>query len=143
MRRVVIVLAFALAACGGKPAVDIAPDVAAIEAQMHARFDRPDARLDAGPVVVSGDHAVADWTQGPMGGRALFERREGKWALVLCSGDALKQIDRLKQARVPDADAEAIVRELGDAEKHVQAERLARMRSFTGTVTADQMPARS
>ncbi len=78
-----------------------------------------------------------------MGGRALFERREGKWALVLCSGEALKQVDYLKQARVPDGDAMAIVRKLGDAEKSVAQERLAKMRSFNGTVTADQMPARS
>lgn len=139
MRSSILAMALLVAACGGQQAVNRGPDVAAIEAQMQARFDRPGARLDAGPIAVSGDHAVADWTQGPMGGRALFERRGGEWALVLCSGDALSRVDYLEQARVPAAEADAIVRALRDAEQSVTAERLVKMRSFTGTVTAEEM----
>lgn len=75
-----------------------------------------------------------------MGGRALFEPRGDAWALVLSSGDALCQVDYLVRARVPAADADAIVRALRDAEQSVRAERLAKMRSVAGTVTAEQMP---
>jgi len=143
MRGAIFALAFRLAACGGEQATSTGADVTAIETQMHTQFDRPDARLDVGPIAVSGNHAVADWTQGAMGGRALYERRDGTWAIVLCSGDALKQVAYLKQARVPDGNAEAIVRKLGESEKVIAHERLAKMRSFTGTVTADQMSTRS
>jgi hypothetical protein len=37
-------------------------------------FDKPNETLSVGPVVVSGNHAVADWAQGDMGGRALLRR---------------------------------------------------------------------
>lgn len=140
MRGAVLALGLLLAACGSPQAVETGADVAAIEAQMHSRFDRPDARLDAGPIVVSGNHAVADWTLGPMGGRALFERQDGKWAIVLCSGDALRDAKFLERARVPAAHAEAITRLLHETERNITPERRARMRSFTGTITADQMP---
>ncbi|MBX9926898.1 MAG: copper uptake system-associated protein [Hyphomicrobiaceae bacterium] len=139
MRGAALALALILAGCGS-PQLDTSADVTAIEAQMHARFDRPQAKLDAGPIVVSGDHAVADWTQGPMGGRALFERRDGKWTIVLCSGDALRTAAFLTQARVPTADAERIMAKLADSERAVAPDRIAKMRSFTGIVTVDQMP---
>lgn len=140
MRGVILGCVLLLTACGSPQAVDSGVDVAAIEAQMHVRFDRPDTRIDAGPIVVSGNHAVADWTQGTMGGRALFERRGSAWAIVLCSGEALRESTFLKQASVPAPDAEAIARLLREVERGVTPERLAKMRSFTGTVTADQMP---
>lgn len=139
MRSVILSCVLLLAACGSPQAVNSGADVAVIEAQMHARFDRPDAKLDAGPIVVSGNHAVADWTQGPMGGRALFERHDGAWTIVLCSGEALREAAFLKQARVPAPDAEAIARLLRDVERGLAPVRRAKMRSFIGTVTADQM----
>ncbi|HTU09744.1 MAG TPA: copper uptake system-associated protein [Allosphingosinicella sp.] len=139
MRPALLALALMLAACGRAP-VDTSADVASIETQMHQRFDRPDSRLEAGPVVVRGDHAIADWTQGPMGGRALFRRHNGAWSLVLCSGDGLRDQGYLTRARVPAADAEALVRLLADAERSVAPDRLAKMRAFSGTVTAEQMP---
>ncbi len=140
MRRIILSICLALAACGSPQAADTGKDVAAIENQMRARFDKPAARLEAGPTIVSGDYAVADWTQGAMGGRALFERRDGKWTIILCSGDALRNASVLKQARLPDADAEAIAHELSNAERSVARARLAKMSRFQGTVMADQMP---
>ena len=41
------------------------------------------------PVVVEGDHAIAGWVQGDMGGRAHLRRKGHDWQLVLCSGDPL------------------------------------------------------
>jgi hypothetical protein len=48
---------------------------ATIKALMAAQFDRPEQRLMVNPVVVEGDHAIAGWVQGDMGGRALLRRQ--------------------------------------------------------------------
>ena len=37
-----------------------------IRSVMSGQFDRPDSRLNVGPVVVVADHAIAGWTQGDM-----------------------------------------------------------------------------
>ena len=41
-------------------------------------FGKPNETLSVEPIMVSGDHAVADWTQGEMGGRALLRRPVGQ-----------------------------------------------------------------
>jgi hypothetical protein len=99
--------------------------------QLHfgsARFP-----IEVGPVVVSGNHAIADWTQGEFGGRALFERSGGNWALVLCSGDSIRSTANLKRAGVPDFSADLIAQRLAEAEAALPPERLKRMRRFVGT----------
>jgi hypothetical protein len=64
-------------------------DATAISQLLHGTFDRPNESLSVGPVVVSGDHAIADWSQGDMGGRALLRRKQGGWVVTLCAGDAI------------------------------------------------------
>lgn len=99
--------------------------------QLHfgsARFP-----LEVGPVVISGDHAIADWTQAEFGGRALFERSGRNWALVLCSGDSIRNAANLKRAGVPDFSADRIATRLAEAEAALPPERLKRMRRFVGT----------
>lgn len=132
MRGAMLAIALLLPAAACAPSQD--RDAAAITAVMRGMFDKPDLPLDAGPVAVSGDHALADWTQGSMGGRALLERRGGKWVVTLCSGDALRDPKMLEQARVPPADAAAIAAALVTAERTVAAARLRRMSSFKGAV---------
>ena len=63
--------AIALAGCGIQNTV---VDEGRIREATEAHFGSPRFPLDIGPVVISGDHAIADWTQGDFGGRALFER---------------------------------------------------------------------
>ena len=66
-----------------------ASDEPAIRHLMLAMFDKPDARLDVGPVVVVDDRAVAGWTQGEMGGRALLRRKPtaaGRWCCAPATG---------------------------------------------------------
>ena len=46
----------------------------AIVALLRHSFDRPDAPLAVEPVVVNGDDAVAGWSQGGTGSRALLRR---------------------------------------------------------------------
>ncbi len=58
-------------------------DAASIGQLLREMFDKPGETLSVGPVVVSGDHAIADWTQGDIGGRALLRRNQGAWAVTL------------------------------------------------------------
>lgn len=131
MRGAILALALFLPAAACSPSQDQA---VAIGAVMRGLFDKPGLPLDAGPVAVGGAHAVADWTQGTMGGRALLERRNGIWVIRLCSGDSLRDAAVLRAAGVPSSDAAAIVSRLAEAERSVSAERLKRMASFKGTV---------
>lgn len=101
---------------------------------MHATWDRPDASLDAGPVAISGDYAVADWTQGNMGGRALLVRSKRIWQVDVCGGDALRKAGALKSMGVPASDADALASGLADLEKTISPERLARLASFNGLI---------
>ncbi len=122
--------AFALAGCAiQNPAVDRGR----IREATEAHFGSPLVPIKVGPIVVSGDHAIADWTQGDFGGRALFERGSYGWMLLLCSGDSIRRADNLKRAGVPDFNAGWIADQLGRAEAKLPPERLARMKRFVGT----------
>ena len=62
----------------------------AIRALLTKTWDKPEAKLVADPIVVVDDYAIAGWTQGQRGGRALLRRIGKAWSVVLCSGDPLK-----------------------------------------------------
>lgn len=133
---IAVLIILMLGACSA-PRSDGHADQQAILTRMHTTWDRPDTRLDAGPVVIEGDHAVADWTQGRMGGRALLRRQHGEWITVLCAGDGIRDAEGLAAAGVPAAIAGRLATRLAEAEKQVPAERLARMSAFMGVVRMD------
>jgi hypothetical protein len=112
-------------------------DKAAILALMHETWDKPDDKLEVDPVVVEADHAVAAWTQGERGGRALLTRRDGKWKVVLCSGDPLKEGANIAAAGVPSETATRLAGRLAAAESAIPAERRALFSRFEGTVTME------
>jgi len=116
---------------------DDAAEVAAIKTLMAGMFDQPQSRLDVGPVVVVGDHAIAGWSQGDMGGRALLRRKEQVWQLILCSGDPLKSAEALAKMSVPAAIASRLAAQLAEAEAKVSPERLAMFARFDGIVMMD------
>lgn len=89
--------------------------------------------IDVGPVVVSGNHAIADWTQGQFGGRALYERYGGSWMLLLCSGDSVRRAANLERAGVPAFNARQMAEQLAAAEARLPPERLSRLKRFVGT----------
>lgn len=122
--------AIALAGCAiQNPVVD----EGRIRDATEAHFGSPRFPLDIGPVVISGDHAIADWTQGDFGGRALFERGSYGWMLLLCSGDSIRRPENLMRAGVPDFNAHRIAEQLAKAEAALPPGRLARMKRFIGT----------
>jgi hypothetical protein len=115
-------------------------DTAAILALMHENWDKPDAKLDVDPVVVEADHAVAGWTQGEHGGRALLRRTDAKWKVVLCSGDPLKESANIAAADVPPETATRLAERLAAAESALPAGRRALFSRFEGTVSMEEHP---
>ncbi len=122
--------ACALAGCGIPNTV---LDEGRIRAATEAHFGSARFPIDVGPVIQSGDHAIADWTQGDFGGRALFERGSHGWMLLLCSGDSIRRAENLQRAGVPAFNAGWIADRLAKAEAALPPERLARMKRFVGT----------
>jgi hypothetical protein len=104
---------------------------------MHTSFDQPDATLLVEPIVVMGDHAIAGWSQGDLGGRALLRQHHGAWSIVLCSGDGLNSTEALRQAGLRATEADALSAKLAEAETRVAPERLALLARFEGTVMMD------
>lgn len=122
----------------GGPAVAGAERAAAssVRAAIGTTFDKPGEKVLTDPVVVVGDHAVAGWTQGERGGRALLRRQGKAWEIVLCAGKALSEAGFLKQSGVPQATAERLARELARAESAVPAELRARFDAFDPAAAA-------
>lgn len=123
-----------LAACSPKAA----SDAAAIQQIMMATWDRPESRLQIDAIASLGDTAVASWTQGAMGGRALLERRNGAWQVVLCSGDALKTEAGLKSVGLDPADARKLAGAVRRSEAKLAPDRLRKMTAFKGLVRMDE-----
>lgn len=109
--------------------------VAAIRHKIQSTWDTPKAPVRVDPVVVVGDHAVAGWTQGPRGGRALLHRgRDGLWLVTWCAGDALTHTAGLTEAGVPAPQAQQLAQALARAEAGLSAARRAALSSFQGSV---------
>lgn len=121
----------------GATAADANPDQAAIRQVLMSTFDKPEARLLVDPVVVVGPHAVAGWTQGERGGRALLLRHGTEWRITLCAGDGLRQAKVLHQAGIPQAEAQALAKDLATAEARLPAAQRARFSTFDGVVRMD------
>jgi hypothetical protein len=130
-------LAIGSVAGGDLPAQPV-KDTDAIVQVMRATWDKPDAALTVGPVVIEGDTAIAGWTQADMGGRALLRRKHGgPWAVVLCAGDQLRTTEALRMAGIAEATAQPLIEKLKTAEADLPPSRLALFSRFEGLVTMD------
>jgi hypothetical protein len=109
-------------------------DYAAIRGVMKGTWDKPDSPVIVDPIVVRGDHALAGWTQGAMGGRALLRRKASQWIVILCAGDDLKRADVLHRIGLPQTDADAAAAMLAKAEKAANPARVAMFSRFEGLV---------
>lgn len=117
---------------------DVASD-GAIRHLLMQTFDRPDDRLTVDPVVVVDDRAVAGWSQGEMGGRALLRHVAGKgWLIEFCSGDALKQAETLHHLGASPEQAKALADNLAKAEAALSPARLELLARFEGMVKMDE-----
>lgn len=108
-----------------------------ITAKLKAIFETQDRPLTVEPVVSAGDWAIAGWTQGGKGGRALLKRKGEGWSIHLCSGDSLKDAAVLQKIGVPEGDAGHLAHHLAEAEASLAPETLALFASFEGTVLVE------
>lgn len=74
------------------------PAQSAIKAVMHGMFEKPNVELVIDPVLVEGGFAVADWTQGEIGGRAFLKESASKWTLILCTATRFVRPKHWRQA---------------------------------------------
>ena len=129
--RVFLLLAVAVVLHARAAAADVA-DQTAIATLLHGTFDRKDAQLTIAPIVVVGDYAIAGWTQGEMGGRALLRKKAQQWSLILCAGDKIKSARSLMTAGVSGPDASALERDLAAAESAMSKQQTAMFSRFQG-----------
>lgn len=103
-----------------------------IQTIISSTYDKPDHKVETSPIAAVDDYAVADWTQGDRGGRALLHYSKGKWNIMACGADGLKDVNNLTAAGIPQKTAENIISQLTEAEKSVNPDRL-KMFSLFGT----------
>jgi len=112
-------------------------DAAAIRHLMMTTFDKPETPLTVAPVTVFKDVAVAGWSQGDMGGRALLRRKDDTWVLTLCSGDALKEAKSLQHFGLSAEEADAMAKAVIEAEAKLDPVQVAKYSTFDGVVMMD------
>jgi hypothetical protein len=105
-------------------------DEAQIQAVIGKTYDKPNNKVNTTPISVADDFAVADWTQGKRGGRALMKRIDGNWEILACGNDGLKDTKSLVKAGMSEKTASAIVKKLSDLEKLEDPRRLAKFNLF-------------
>lgn len=137
MRTTMIIATVVLTAAAARAEWRDPPQAGAIRHALMAAFDKPEQRLAVAPVAVVGDHAVAGWTQGDMGGRALLRLKSGAWTIVLCAGDQLLDPQALIHAGITEAAARQLAAALKDAERQTPPERVAMFSRFEGLVSMD------
>jgi periplasmic copper chaperone A len=112
----------------------MASDAEQITAVMKKQFDRPDAPLMVEPVTVQDNYAVAGWTQGTKGGRALLQKDKGVWFISVCAGDGLKDVKVLQTTGMSANTAGALAKAVAAAESKLSKDKLKLFASFEGMV---------
>jgi hypothetical protein len=105
---------------------------------LHSTFDKPEAKLAVAPVVATAGYAIAGWTQGEMGGRALLQNKHGRWTIILCAGDGIRSAEALQRAGIAPEAAGELAQALAKAEQAVPADRLAMFARFEGLLRMDE-----
>lgn len=129
--------ALVLLAVSAAPAWAQDADAQAIRHTMKAQFDKPDAPLQVEPVVVQGRDAVAGWVQGASGGRALLRKEQGRWSIVVCGGDGLKDAAVLEQTGLSKAAASSMAAAVVKAEARLAPAVREKFALFKGLVQVD------
>lgn len=118
----------------GQLNMDGMADPQQIEHLMKAQFDKPEAPLTVNPVVIQGDFAIGGWAQDKAGGYALLKRTDGKWAIHLCTGAAVKEEANLVKMSVPADDARTLSATLAAELAKLDPAVVDQLDSFEGTI---------
>lgn len=103
-----------------------------IEFVMKSQFERPDAALRVNPVAIEGNYAVAGWFQKEKGGRALLQLDHGKWTIIVCGGDGLRDHKVLAQTGMNIGIAKRLAEKIQTAESKLSKEELKQLSLFEG-----------
>jgi hypothetical protein len=109
---------------------EVLSDEAQIAVVISKTYDKPNNKVSTSPVSVADDFAIADWTQGERGGRALMKKIKGNWEILACGNDGLKDTKSLVKAGMSEKTASMIVKKLADLEKSEDPKRLAKFNLF-------------
>jgi hypothetical protein len=110
-------------------------DENAVRTVLMQTWNKAGAPLIVEPVTIVDNYALAGWVQGERGGRALLMRKaDGIWSVQLCAGDALKEVEMLKQSHISDAVANELVTRSATAEAALPAATRAQFSKFGATV---------
>lgn len=100
----------------------VANDETAIRQVLKSTWDKPESPLHVETVAIVSNHALAGWTQGARGGRALmFRNSSGEWMVQACGGDGLKEVKTLEQSSIPSSDAASLASAVSAAESKLPA----------------------
>lgn len=113
------------------------PDQDAVRRLLMQTFDKPGDPLSVAPIVVDRDIAIAGWSQGELGGRALLRKKAGAWTIDLCAGDALKQSATLEKLGLSKPHAEAMAQQIAREEQKLDPKLLERFSRFDGMFGVD------
>ncbi|WAC45264.1 copper uptake system-associated protein [Pseudomonas sp. SL4(2022)] len=117
--------------------VSAADQQQAIEQLMKHTWEKSGSVLEVAPITVVGSHAVAGWTQGDHGGRALLKQSATGWRVVMCAGDALLDLATLQDAGVPIEQAQPLNQAVLAAEAALTPQRRSQFGLFQGLVRTD------
>ena len=115
-----------------------AADADAIRHVIKSTWDKPAEPVNVPAVAVAADYAIAGWTQGDMGGRALLRKKADAWSIVLCAGDQLREAETLRKVGIGEPIARKLAADLAQAERTLPPKDIALFSRFEGLVTMDQ-----
>ena len=106
-----------------------------IKALISKTFDQPNLKVQTAPIVIEGKVALADWTQGQKGGRALLRRKHADWEIIACGGAGFKDPSAIAVAGISKEIANNITAKLKTAETVLSPQKIKQLDSFDGVVT--------
>ena len=105
-----------------------------IKTLISKSFDQPNLKVKTNPIVIEGKVAIADWTQGQKGGRALLRRKHNDWEIIACGGSGFKDPEGIAAIGISKEIATNITAKLKDVEARLSPQQVKQFDSFDGVV---------
>lgn len=105
-----------------------------IKSLIASTFDQPSLKVITGPIVLEGKVAIADWTQGDKGGRALLRRKHADWEIIACGGAGFKDPSDIAAVGISKEISNSISKKLKSAEAKLPPQKIKQFDSFDGVV---------
>ncbi|MBU3602657.1 copper uptake system-associated protein [Polynucleobacter sp. AM-25C3] len=106
-----------------------------IKVLISKTFDQPNLKVQTTPIVIEGKVAIADWTQGQKGGRALLRRKHSDWEIIACGGPGFKDSGAIAATGISKEIANNITVKLKTEEAKLSPQKIKQLDSFDGVVT--------